>query len=202
MEDLNQIFSPSSLDIIKNLQELATELDKDLSFHLLISINEEGFMEKNPTYSEFLHQWVEDYGRRKEHYAAEELLSWLKSEREKELEKMKKYREEGRKSYFKKLLEVIHAEINEQGERESGKLDKGDLMDLIRDDRLKEVMEKLEQLFKNQDLYDDLAMDLIMHQGRLAELERLYTQNRMEEEDYLQEKAELRRALLLILKDL
>ena len=202
MEDLNQIFSPSSLDIIKNLQELATELDKDLSFHLLISINEEGFMEKNPTYSEFLHQWVEDYGRRKEHYAAEELLSWLKSEREKELEKMKKYREEGRKSYFKKLLEVIHAEINEQGERESGKLDKGDLMDLIRDDRLKEVMEKLEQLFKNHDLYDDLAMDLIMHQGRLAELERLYTQNRMEEEDYLQEKAELRRALLLILKDL
>ena len=202
MEDLKQIFSPSSLQLVKSLQELATELDKGLSFHLLVRVNEEGFMEKNPTYSEFLQQWVADYGRRKEHYAAEELLSWLKTEREKELEKMKQYREEGKKNYFEKLLEIIQAEIREQGERKSGKLDKGDLMDLIRDDRLKEVMEKLEQLFSSQEMYDDQAMDLIMHQGRLAELERLYTQNRMEEEDYLQEKAELRRALILILKDL
>lgn len=202
MEELSHILSPTCIDKLKSLQELATELDKDLSYHMLISLNEEGFMVKNPNYSEFLQQWLEDYVRRKEHYSSEELLDWLKAEREKELEKFKVYREAGRKAYFKKFLGIIRSEIAELGEEESKGVDKSDLLDLIRDDKLAEVMDKLEKLFEEQEVYEDTAMELILHQGRLSELERLYAQNLMEEKDYLMEKAELRRALILILREI
>ncbi|MDW3652887.1 MAG: hypothetical protein R8P61_37755 [Bacteroidia bacterium] len=202
MEELSHILSSTCIDKLRSLQELATELDKDLSYHMLISLNEEGFMVKNPNYSEFLQQWLEDYVRRKEHYSSEELLDWLKAEREKELEKFKVYREVGRKTYFKKFLGIIRSEIAELGEEESKGVDKSDLLDLIRDDKLAEVMDKLEKLFEEQEVYEDTAMELILHQGRLSELERLYAQNLMEEKDYLMEKAELRRALILILREI
>ncbi|MEM8887816.1 MAG: hypothetical protein AAGD28_07495 [Bacteroidota bacterium] len=202
MEDLSHILSPSSIDKLKSLQKLAAELDKDISYHMLISLNEEGFMVKNPNYTEFLQQWLEDYVRRKENYSPTELLDWLKSTREKELEKFKAYRETGRKNYFKKLLEIIRSEIAELGEQESQGMDKRDLMDLIRDDKLAEVMDKLEKLFEDQEVYEDIAMELILHQGRLSELERLHAQNLMAEKDYLMEKAELRKALILILKEI
>ncbi|MEL6251868.1 MAG: hypothetical protein AAFR87_07650, partial [Bacteroidota bacterium] len=69
-------------------------------------------------------------------------------------------------------------------------------------DKLEELMEELEDLFEEESKYEDLSMELILHQGRLSELERLYAQNLMEEKDYLMEKAELRRALILILKEI
>jgi len=202
MEDLSHILSPASIDKLKSLRELATELDKGLSHHMLIGLNEEGFMVKNPNYSEFLQQWLEDYIRRKENYSAAELLDWLKAVREKELEKFKAYREAGRKTYYKKLLEIIRSEIADLSEQESQGMDKSDLMDLIRDDKLAEVMEKLEKMFEDQEAYEDIAMELILHQGRLSELERLQAQNLMAEKDYLMEKAELRKALILILKEI
>ena len=202
MEDLDAHFSPANLSLIESLQILAQELDKDLKPNMLISVNEEGYMERIPNYSEFLQIWIKEYNQRKEIYGKEDLLVWLKGKREDYLDTFMKARKDGRKEFFQKLLKVISTIIKELTGKKSLALDKDQLMALIKKDKLEELMEELEDLFEEESKYEDLSMELILHQGRLSELERLYAQNLMEEKDYLMEKAELRRALILILKEI
>ncbi|MEL6252473.1 MAG: hypothetical protein AAFR87_10730, partial [Bacteroidota bacterium] len=136
MEDLDSHFSPTNLSLIESLQLLAQELDKGLKPHMLISVNEEGFMERNPNYSEFLKIWMKEYSKRKEVYDTEDLLAWLKGKREDFLDSFMKATEDGRKEYFQKLLKLISNSIKEKNGKKGLSLNKDQLMALIKKDKL------------------------------------------------------------------
>lgn len=210
MDELKHNFSPDALPKLEELISCAKNLDAEVPSHTLIYVNEEGYMEKAPGPSAFVNQWIKEFANRKEFYGEEELLEWLKGERDREIRHLKETPKASFQKYYRLLLGVISTEIKaiskEDSEEEAAE-DLGDeiqksIQDLIIADNLAEGMEKLSAFFEDKEEYEDAQMELILHQASFTELMARQRENFISHEDYTRQKVQLRKAILQLLHTL
>lgn len=207
MDELKHNFSPDALPKLEELISCAKSLDAEVPSHTLIYVNKEGYMEKAPGPSAFVNQWIKEFANRKEYYGEEELVEWLKGEREREIKHLKEASKASFQQYYRFLLRVISTEIKAISQKESedaaaedlGEEIQKSIQDLIIADNLEEGMEQLSAFFEGKEAYEDGQMELILHQASLTELMARQRENSISNEDYIRQKVQLRKALLQLL---
>jgi len=207
MEELKHNFSPDALPKLEDLISCAKSLDVEVPSHTLIYVNEEGYMEKAPGPSAFVNQWIKEFANRKEFYGEEELLEWLKGERDREIRHLKETPKASFQQYYRLLLGVISTEIKAISKEETEEKAMEDtiqksIQDMIVADNLEEGMESLSAFFEDKEEYEDAQMELILHQASFTELMVRQRENSISNEDYIRQKVQLRKAILQLLNTL
>lgn len=200
MDETPAIFSETCLEKIEAWRSLALELDKDIKPHTLIYLNEEGYQERAPGPSQFVAKWVEDYKNRKDIYDKEELIDWLKLERERELKHLKNSRKEKWKKYYRLFLKLITSEIRELGKLEQEEDSLAEAESLLKEGELEACLEKLDNFVRDQQEFEDEETEILLIQSRLNELEKMYADNSILIQDYLQQKAQIRKTIILLMR--
>lgn len=200
MEELKKNFSSSTLPKLEELILQAKKLDKEVPPHMLIYVNEEGYMEKAPGPNGYIRQWMGEFANRKQFYGQEELIDWLKKERDKEMGHLRETADPSFQRYYRLLLGVISGELKEASEEEEEEAELLAMRELIIRDQLEEAMEELSKAFQGKEEFEQEDSELVLHQARFYELMTRRRENAISDEDYSREKAQIRKAILHLLK--